>query len=400
MGLYSYTAKRDGAVISDTTTAASLPEAIRRLQDRGLKPQEVAPVQEDTRDRGFGESERVWLYRHLAELLQAGIPLHEALDAAADDMSSPNAAQVVRDMAGLVASRGLTFAEAMERYPKIFGSGSVAVVRAAEKAGRLQQSLRLLSEYLDNMSRLAQLAVAPVVYPVVLICLVLGVFAVSTGFFVPKFLQLYLELGMERSDFPWPTRFASWLSQVMPTVVFFVVVIAIVLIIIYLFYRRSPRMQLDRDIWALWLPVFGRLNRDSATARILGVLGISLDAGMPLDEALAGAGAASGNEMMAVAMRRAAERARCGHSAGSAFEATDILSESILWHLRSAEKSGTLPEACRSLSDYFLSRAELMTRRMAAVLEPLLIILVGLFVGGLGYSMFLPLVNIIGELSS
>lgn len=400
MGLYRYSTERDGRTVEGTMTAPGLSEAIRQLRDRGVKPKQVKPVERSETQAGFGESERMWLYRHLAELLEADIPLHRALEATADDMPSPTATVRVREMAASVITYGLTLSEAMEQYPKIFGTGSVGVVRAAERAGRLPQSLRMLADYLEKMERLTQLALAPVIYPVILICIVLGTGGFSITYTVPKFLQLYLELGMERSEFPLPTRMASAISEIIPQIAWILIFIAVVLLMIYLVYRRSPRMRLDADIWSLWLPIFGRINREAATARILGILGISLDAGMPLHEAMTAAGPASGNEMMTMAMRRAADRARRGYNTAECFEPTGILSEGILWHLRSAEKSGTLPATCRTISDYFLRRGELITRRMAAILEPVLIILVGIFVGGLGYAMFLPLVQIVGELSS
>jgi type IV pilus assembly protein PilC len=276
----------------------------------------------------------------------------------------------------------------------------VGVVRAAEQAGRLPGSLRMLANFLEKMDRLSQLAIAPVIYPVILIAVVIGISGFSLTFIVPKFLDLFLELGMVRSDFPLSTRMTSALAGFVAQYWWTPIPVILVLLVIYLVYRNSPRMRLDADIWALWLPIFGQINRDTATARILGILGTSLEAGMPLHEAMAAAGPASGNEMMSLAMRRAADRARTGYTAAECFEPTGILSEGVLWHLRSAEKSGTLPAACLSISEYFLCRGELMTRRMTAIIEPILIILVGLLVGGLGYSMFLPLVGIISNLAS
>ncbi len=258
----------------------------------------------------------------------------------------------------------------------------------------------MLSQYLDASNRAAETLLAPVIYPAIIIVWLLSVFTYVNAFILPKFVDLFMELGIQEDQLPWPTRVAMTLSHVLPYFVIGLLAVIVVLAVLYLFHRKSKRVQLDLGIWALGLPAFGQFNRDRATGRILGVLALALDAGMPLDRALAAAAPASGNEMMTLAMRRACDRARRGYSAAEAIAASRMLPPALLWHLHNAEKSGKLAAACRAASETYLARVEMLTTRLAAVLEPLLIILVGICVGFIGYSVFLPLIGIIGELSS
>ncbi len=401
MAVYRYSARVGDTIRRGQVAATGLPEAIKSLQARGLSPTEITEAGRDQAGWGqLGNVERIWLYQHLADLLESGIPLAGALEVLAQDApTSANAARF-RTMGQLIAGQGLTMAEAMQQYPRLFGDYGIAIVQTAEAANRLPQSLRMIAGYLEHSSHINERLWIPAVYPVILLTLMIGLNAFLTSFIVPKFIDLFYELGMTHDQLPIPTQITIAISNVLPSVTWTLLGLLLVLAGLYWFTRRSKRVQLDLAIWSLWLPIFGRLNRDCAVARILGMLSLALDAGMPLDEALAASGPAASNELMNLAMRRAADRARRGHSAAEAISAAHLLPPALLWHVQTAEKAGNLAQACRKLCDSYLARAQMHTQYIAATLEPLLIIFVGLCVGTIGYSIFLPLVGIIGELSS
>lgn len=401
MGLYTYTAKDGDTRIRGQVTGTSLPGVVGKLAARNVKATVIAEARaKEDRWPQFAEIERIWLYRHLADLLSSGVTLADALQTLAQDAPTSENSARLRSMSALVSDHGLTMSEAMRLYPHIFGDSGVAIVRAAEAANRLPECLRMLSQYLDSSNRVAHILLAPAIYPAIILVWLLTVFGFVSTFIVPKFIQLFMELGMTEDRLPWPTRVAMTLSHVLPYFMAGLLAVIVVLAVLYIFYRRSKRVQLDLGIWSLGLPAFGQFNRDCATGRVLGVLALALDAGMPLDRALAAAAPASGNEMMTLAMRRACDRAMRGYSAAESIAASRILPPALVWHLHNAEKSGKLAEACRAASETYLARVEMLTTRMAAILEPILIILVGICVGFIGYSVFLPLIGIIAELSS
>jgi type II secretory pathway component PulF len=401
MGLYTYIAGDGDARVRGQVTGTSLPGVVGKLAARDLKPTLIAEAkaEEGTWPR-FTEIERIWLYRHLADLLASGMTLAMALQTLAQDAPTSDNSARLRTMSALVADHGLTMSEAMRHYPRIFGADGIAIVRAAEGANRLPECLRLLAQYLDSTNRVNQLLLTPAIYPAIIIAWLLAVFGFVNAFILPKFIALFRELGLSEDRLPWPTRVAMTLGNVLPYFIAGLLAVLVVLAVLYIFCRKSKRVQLDLGIWSLGLPAFGRFNRDRATGRILGVLALALEAGMPLDRALAAAAPAAGNEMMTLAMQRATDRARRGYSTAASIAASKILPPALLWHLHNAEKSGKLVDACRAASETYLARVEMLTTRMAAILEPILIILVGVCVGFIGYSVFLPLIGIIGELSS
>lgn len=400
MGLYTYTADVHEARVTGQIAADDLPQAIKILRSRGVHPNSIELSSAGERSGRSGtEIERVWLYRHLADLLSSGLSLARALSTLAQDIPTSSNSAILRTMAQLVATHGLTMSEAMEQYPRMFGDYGVAIVRAAEKANRLPDSLRMLAGYLDTSNRIRQKVMAPAIYPIVIIIWMGIILMFLMNFIVPKFLAMFTELGMTADSFPLPTRITMWFSESAPAISGITLLILVGLALLYWFKRRSRRVQLDLAVWSLWLPVFGGINRDCATARLLGILTLALKAGMPLHRALDAAGPASGNELMSLAMHRAADRARIGYSATEALESTKILPAGVIWHLRAAEASGNFVQACAAIADSHVANAELRTSRIAATLEPLLIILVGFCVGGVGFSVFLPLVGIISELS-
>ncbi|HCU38207.1 MAG TPA: hypothetical protein DGT21_23110 [Armatimonadetes bacterium] len=397
MGLYAYEVEsgHEGRV-----TAESLPRAIRTLQYRGIKPARVRPMseQEPWHPR-LSEIEYVWLYRHLADLLESGVNLSSALLTLAQDAPDAGNSARLRTMANLVAGRGLTLSEAMALYPRLFGGFGIAVVRAAEGANRLPQCLRMMSSYLQRSQELRKAAMLPAIYPMIILIWMAAVVAFLTSFVVPRFLDLYFELGMTADQMPWATRATLWLSRMVPPLLVCLILLIGVLALYYWLHRKSTRVQLDIATSTLRLPLFGRINRDRATARVLDVLALGLEAGVPLPGALAAAGAAGGNELMAFAMQRASERARLGSSAAEALQAAELLPPALIWHVRAAEQSGNLVEACRAAAETYAERVRVGITQLNAALEPLLIILVGLCVGGVGTSLFMPLVGIISELS-
>jgi len=401
MGLYRYSADDGDILRSGEVSAASLPQAIRNLQCRGLRLNEVAAMSRAGEMWGRRhEIERVWLYRHLADLLASGVTLSAALEVLAQDAPCSADAVRLRTMSQLVAGQGLTLSEAMEQHPTLIGSYGIAVVRSAEQANRLPESLRMLAAHLDNSNRIRERSMTPIVYPAIILIWMGVVFVFLTTFILPKFMDLFLELGMTQDKFPLPTLMAIRVSNAAPFFLFWLVVLLLAFALLRVFLRRSKRVQLDLAMWSLWMPIFGRLNRDCATARILGVLALALEAGMPLDRALEAAGPAAENELMNLAMRRAVDRARRGYSAGKSIAGAGILPPALVWHLQTAEKSGHLAATCQAAAETYIARVEMHTVRTAAVLEPLLIIFVGICVGFVGLSMFLPLAGIIGELSS
>jgi type II secretory pathway component PulF len=401
MGLYRYSASKEGRISSGEAVADSLPQAARLLQKRGLQLNELTEQRVHVaRRQRLRLPEQVWLYRHLADLLQAEVPLPTALEVLARDAPSPDNAARLRAISRLVASQGLTIAEAMEQHPGVFGDYGTSVLRTAEATNRLAETLRMLSEYLHNAGRVAERRWLPVVYPAILLVL-LGVIATFLmTFIVPKFVALFYELGLAHDHLPLATRAVMSASHTMSLLILPTAILALLVILVCLFSRRSPRVRLDLAAWSFWLPIFGRLNRDAASARVMGLLSVALQSGMPLDRALCASADAAGNELMRLAMRRAADRARRGYSAAESLAGARLLPPALIWQVQSAEQAGKLSSACQSLADTYMRRVRIHSTYAAATLEPLLMVLVGLCVATVGYGIFAPLVTIIGELSS
>lgn len=401
MGLYRYSASKEGRAITGQAVADSLPQAARLLQARGLQLNELTEQRVHVaRCQRLRLPEQVWLYQHLADLLDAEVPLATALEVLARDAPSPDNAARLRTMSQLVASQGLTMAEAMEQYPGLFGDYGTSVLRTAEATNRLPETLRMLSEYLHNAGRVNERRWLPVIYPAILLTL-LGIIATFLmTFIVPKFVALFYELGLARDHLPLATRAVMSVSQTMSLLILPAAIMALLVIVVCLFSRRSPRVRLDLATWSLWLPIFGRLNRDAASARVMGLLSVALQSGMSLDRAIGAAADAAGNELMRLAMHRAADRARRGYSAAESLAGAGLLPPALVWQVQSAEQAGKLPAACQSLADTYMRRVRMHSTYAAAALEPLLIVLVGLCVAIVGYGIFAPLATIIGQLSS
>ena len=396
MPTYTYTTKTGAEAFQ--VVADSLPAAVRWLRDNGVKPVSVGePLPDPAGGAVVGEADLCLFLRQLASMLSSGTPMVQALQMLAQESRIQGLQRVVRAVAADVAE-GIPFSAAAATRPQAFGPLVVALIRSGEASGDLPGTLRQIADQREDIASVARKSAALLVYP----CFV-GFFAFLLVTFllsivVPKFVALFEELGVK--DFPLPTLILMRAAEGFGPCAWAFGVALLFAIVLYIVRRRLARGRIIADYWRLGAPIVGRLNLHLALARVTGALGMMLERGVPAVEALRLAGQAAGNRIIAAAFRRGERAVSEGRPLAEGLREAKVLPESFVWRVAVAEESGAFADTFRRMALYYLDTAQASARALQGVLEPILVVMLGLLVGTIVLGLFLPLIAIIGSLSS
>ena len=395
MPTYTYTTKTGPGAFQ--VVADNLPAAVRWLHDNGVKPASVGePLPDPAGGSVVGEADLCLFLRQLASMLNSGTPMVQALRLLAEESRVQGLRRVVQAVADDVAE-GIPFSAAAATRPQAFGPVVVALIRAGEASGDLPGTLRQIADQREDIASVARKSAALLVYP----CFV-GFFAFLLVtflllFIVPKFVSLFKELGVQ--DFPLPTLILMRAAQGFGPFAWAFGAALLVAIVLYTFRRRLSRGRVIADYWRLGAPIVGRLNLGLALARVTGALGMMLERGVPAVEALRLAGQAAGNRIVAAAFRRGERAISEGRPLAEGLREAKVLPESFIWRVSVGEESGAFAETFRRMAQYYLDTAQASARALQGVIEPILVVMLGLLVGTIVVGLFLPLIAIIGSLS-
>lgn len=391
-----------GAPVSERRIlhAPSLPAALKTLQARGESVARLGLEEPPRylRARPAAELDLLTTYRQLAAALRGGASLVDALVLVGRDSPNP---RLVRALSRAVEAvqEGAPLWEGLDASPRVFRPEVVAVVKAAELSGRLPEALEALAEQGDATFGLVQRATVALVYPTFVAGVAASVLSFFCTFILPKFVSLFRELGMTDDKFPLVTLITMRIGQTLSWLTPWVSLVVIALVVWYFIYRRTASGRMEMDYWWMRVPVLGQLAFSAAVAQVLFLLGLLIRQRVPAPLALRLAGDASGSEALGAALRRAEATVAQGGTVAAGLREAQALPPALLWRLSSAERNGTLPEACEALARLYVSTTEALTRRTLALVEPIAVIILGCVVVCAGLGMFLPLVSIISELS-
>jgi type IV pilus assembly protein PilC len=347
-------------------------------------------------DAAIGEADLCLLLRQLASMLDSGTPMLQALRLMADESRSSGLRRVLSALADDVAE-GIPLSAAMGTRPRAFGPVVTAVVRAGELSGDLPGTLRQVAQQREGIASVARRSAALLVYPFFVGFFALCLVTFLMVFIVPKFADLFKELGVQ--EFPLPTLILMRAASGFAHFAWAFFVALAVAVVLYIARRKATRGRLVVDYWRLGAPIVGRLNLNLALARVAGALGIMLERGVPVVEAMRLAGSAAGNRIIAAAFRRGERAVSEGRPLAEGLREARVLPESFVWRVSVGEESGAFAEAFKRMTHYYVDTAQASARSLQGVIEPILVIALGFLVLSVVMGLFLPLVSIIGSLS-
>lgn len=391
MGAFEYQALEDGRSTRGVIQADTARQARQQLRERGLIPLDVSPVEAARgarQGRGLAR-ERALLFRQLSTLLRAGLPLEEAIAVLAEQAERP---ALRRSLAGIRARivEGRNLSEALAETPALTPEMYVRAVAAGERAGSLEAVLGRLADHAERQEEISRRLVVAMAYPVILTFIALLVVWGLIGFVVPRVVGVFDQAVRE---LPAITRSLLALADFTVTVGPWLLVLLLLLTAAFAWLYRQPAARLAADRLALKIPLFGRLERARQSARFARTLGILTGSAVPLVEALGASAAAIGNHAVRLDLQNTAARVREGQSLSRSLEGIDWLPPMTRRLIAAGERSGELPSMLDHAADLQERDLEAVTGILLAVLQPVLILAVGLFVMYIVLAILLPILD-------
>ncbi|MCA9292157.1 MAG: type II secretion system F family protein [Phycisphaerales bacterium] len=384
MGTFAYIARDpSGTRVSGRLAGASEQAVLAELHARRLAPLQVTAVREvRSLRRGVSIRVQATAYRQLADLLRAGVPLLRALRLLGRGKSNPPFAAVWMKIADAVAD-GTRLGDAMAAHPDVFPAIQLAMIRAGERGGFLEQVLARMATFLDHQAEMRSKVVGSSIYPLALLVVSTLVVVGALVFFVPKFKDFYAKI-----EVPLPTRIVMGISDALTGHALLLGVGLAVVVAGVLWLRRRPRVRRLFAEYQLKIPKLGPLVRNLAVARFTRILGTLLENGIPLLTSMQIARDAAGHIVLAEAIDEATEAVRAGETLAGPLGSSGMLSDDVLEMIAVGESANNLPAVLTTIADTIEGRIDRMLTILVRLLEPLL--LLGL--GGIITFIFIALV--------
>jgi general secretion pathway protein F len=399
MGAYQYVAvdprgkEHRGVLEGDT------PRHVRQLlRDKQLLPVEVAEVEARERKtrrqislfKGISGLDLALLTRQLATLVKAGLPLEEALLAVSEHTEKPRLKSIVLGVRAKVLE-GHTLAAGLDDFPHAFPTVYRATVMAGEQAGQLDSVLERLADYTESRHGLRQKVVQAMVYPILLTVIALFIIVIMLIAVVPKVVGVFETTGQE---LPLMTRILISISSFVQNWWFLLIAGAIAVVVLAVRALKHEHIRRRVHAWLLKMPLIGRVTRGLNTARFTRTLSILTASGVPALEALRISASVIANLPMRSAVEDAAVRVREGGAIGRSLSQSKLFPAMSIHLISSGEASGELDSMLERAAKHQESEMDGLLATMLSVLEPLLIVLMGLVVLAIVMAILLPIFQI------
>jgi type IV pilus assembly protein PilC len=418
MPVYSYTAiDSTGQQVTGTVTAADPNEASAQIKSQGAFPTSVtearagggsvagaaAPSKGGLKSITIGggkvKSKTLMVFtRQLATLIDAGLPLLRSLKTLLKQERNVALRNTMMNLADAVES-GSTFSEALAQHPKIFTKLYVNMVKAGELGGVLEVVLTRLAEFQEKSQRIRGKVVSAMVYPIVVLCIAVGILAFLLLFIVPRFEAIFRDM-LGGKPLPMLTQFVIGVSRFVQGNFIFIVLAAVLAFVGYKVFSKTPAGSKALDGWKLKLPLFGDLLTKTAIARFSRTLGTLVSSGVPILQALNITKETAGNIVIADAIGNVYDSVKEGESMVTPLEASGLFPPMVISMIQVGEETGQLPDMLTKVADVYEEEVDVAVAGLTSLLEPIMIVFLAVVVGTIVIALFLPLVYIIQELSA
>src|SRR5580704_9491792 len=392
---FAYQARdASGRIVSGIQDALNEDNAVTSLMSRGLM---VLSLQEKsiaskTRKKVWTvkETDLVLFTRQLATMIEAGISLVHGLTALYDQCDpkrQKNLRYVVSDVTTRVQG-GDTFHEAIGKHPRVFNRLFVSMVKAGESGGLLAEILERLAGFLESTARLRKKVKSAMTYPVIVICIAFAITTFLIVRVVPVFGEIFKDFG---AKLPAPTQFLIDVSDFVRGNWYFLALgIGGAIFGIRMFLRSKRGKQLT-DKWKLKMPVFGPLVHKICMSRFSRTFAQLIRSGVPILEVLDIVGASSGNHVIETSVKAVGQDVETGDNLSVALSKKSIFPPMLLRMVAAGESTGKIDTMLEKMADFWDEEIEATLDALTSLIEPMLIVFLGVIVGGIVIAMFLPI---------
>jgi len=333
--------------------------------------------------------------RQLAAMLSAGMPIVASLAALEEQTDNPRFRPVIGEIREAIEG-GLSLSEAMARFPSIFDELYVNMVKGGETGGQLAETVGRLAGFLEASARLKRRVKSAMMYPTIVLCISIALAIAMIAFIVPVFGEMYADFG---AKLPGPTQFLLNLSGLLRSYGLYILAGIAVAVVSFKKWKATPAGGLAFDQFVLKVPVFGVLTSKVASARFARTFGQLIRSGVPILNALEIVSGATGSKVAAGVVHRARSSVEKGEPLSSAMLKQTVFPIMLVRMLQAGEKTGNIDQMMDNIADFYDDEVETMLAGLTSLLEPLLMVFLGVIIGGIVLCMFLPIFKM-GEVVS
>ncbi len=377
-------------------------ESVEAVQNR-LKQQNLNPVKVKKKPKeihlSFGspvsDKELVIFTRQFATMIDAGLPLVQCLDILSSQGDNKQFNKILKEVKGYVEQGG-TFSEALRKHPKVFDTLYVNLVAAGELGGILDTILARLAVYIEKRVKLKRQVRGAMVYPSIIAFVAIAVLVVLLTWVIPSFQAMFADFGGEDA-LPAMTRFVITISEGFVGNLVWIVLFAVVTTTTVVVTYRAPR---GKEFWhrlLLTVPILGPVMRKIAVARFTRTLGTLLGSGVPILDAMAIVARSAGNVVVEKAVANTADRIREGRTMAEPLMETKVFPSMVVQMIGVGEQTGALDQMLNKIADFYEEEVDVAVAALTAMLEPIMLVVMGGMVGFMLIAMYLPIFSIAGN---
>lgn len=412
--LFNYSAvDKDGKDLSGQIEAGNLNDALSKIRQMGVFPSKVIGANDKVETNNilvslinklnftkqttikFKAEDKVVFTRQLAVLLNAGLPLVKGLQTLNKQTRFEKIKVMLDDIISMIQS-GKTFSGALAHYPDSFSRVYINVIKSGETGGALDEVLKRLADYLERNLRLSQRIKAALIYPALVLVVSIMILGFIVAFVIPRFMELFQNTGIA---LPFLTRVLLVFSNFLLERWYLFIGAVIGIVFGYKIILRNHAVRYFNDKLMLNLPVFGVLIQKVAASRFARTLSTLLEGGVPILRALELTKQISGNEVIVKAINSVYDSVREGGFISKVLESNKVFPQLMVNMIAVGEESGSLDKMLTKVADTYEEEIEISAGALTSLLEPILVIFMGVIVGIIVLSMFLPLITLINSLS-
>lgn len=341
------------------------------------------------------EQDLVVFTRQFATMIDSGLPLVQCLEIQANNVENPTFQKQLTEIKETVEG-GATFADALKKFPKTFDPLYVNLVAAGEVGGILDTILNRLAAYIEKNNKLKRQVKGAMVYPIAIMGVMVVILYVIMRFVVPTFEQMFSDVGAE---LPVPTQILMGISNF---VVNYGAYAIVGLVIFYFVFRRILETETGRRLWdsfLLKMPIFGDLLRKVAVARFCRTLGTMISSGVPILDALEICSRSAGNYVVEDAIMKTRDSISEGRTIAEPLAESGVFPGMVCQMINVGEATGALDTMLNKIADFYDDEVEVAVAGITSLIEPFIIVFLGVVVGGLVVALYLPIFSMAGAIT-
>ncbi len=398
MPLFEYKGKTlAGTAVAGELRAKNRAELERSLRRKKVIVSSVSKKQAEIRIKigtGVKRIEISRFTRQFATMIGAGLPMVQCLEILSKQMDSPEMRRIVGEVKESVSS-GSTLAEGLAKHKKIFDDLYVNMVEAGEVGGALDTILVRLANYREKSDALIRKVRGALVYPSVIVVVAIGVTFAMLTWIVPVFAKMFAGLGAE---LPGPTQVVLQISHFLRDNIGKLFFAFICLAVGFRFFLKTEKGRYYWDSFMLRAPLIGTLVRKSAISRFTRTLGTLISSGVSILDALEITAKTAGNTVIQNAIRRSVLAIAEGDTITGPLVQTGVFPPMVTQMISVGEKTGGLDDMLAKIADFYDEEVDAAVSALTSIIEPVIIVFMGVIIGGILIAMYLPMFDIIGKI--